>query len=78
MCFFMDRLREQTEVEVAIEDSFPAIAEAHPEGVRFASPSACETATLEAQLEMENEEESDLFRGVASGPINRLEVLRNA
>jgi hypothetical protein len=66
VCFFMDSSRVKTEkvseVEAAIDRAFTAIAEAQPEGVRYASSKAGEGATFVALLELENEEELDLFQ----------------
>ena len=64
MCFLPDRsrvkMKELSEVEAAIEQSFSAIAERHPEGLRHPSRDAGDGATF--VLELENEEERDLFR----------------
>jgi hypothetical protein len=60
MCVLGVRSRVKTEgvseVEAAIEKAFPAIAEAQPEGVRYASIGAGDGATFVA-LELEREEE---------------------
>jgi len=82
MCFLPDRSRVKTkelsEVEGAIEKSFSAIAERHPEGLRHPSRDRGDGATF--VLELENEEDLDLFRRRApteiparvSGPLVRL------
>jgi hypothetical protein len=66
MCFLTDRSRVKTkgvsEVEAAIGRSFSANAEGQPEGVRNASCRARDGASFVALLELENEEERDLFR----------------
>jgi hypothetical protein len=51
-----------SDVETAIEKSFSAIAEGQPEGLLYASGKADDDSTLVALLELENEEERDLFR----------------
>jgi hypothetical protein len=66
MCYLMARSGEKSnrvsDGTAAIEKSLPAIAEGQPEGSRNASCRAGDGTTLVALLELEYEEERDLFR----------------
>jgi hypothetical protein len=66
MCIFMDRSRVKTagssEVETAIEKNFSEVAEGQPEALPYALSTTADGATFVAGLQLEEEEERDLFR----------------